>query len=315
MFKMNDREYKDFMVFDVKETGDFTEIKVKKEDLGDFLHPENAYIIINQDIKRIYLWKGARSPVRKRFLGSRIATDIQGDIMKAGFKRCKVVTIDQGEELDEFLNVFGLESMEVKEELEDKRYIRNIEKEEMRITNILSTKVESSSKLAEIKSFLDADEQIIWNKSSLVSLKNNWLKLLLKNKKYKRRLKKTSEASKLEIKEYKNTYAITDKKIISHSVFNKYLDFSDVPKYAIDVKGEGEIIMLEQRELRAFEIEEFDDGYDVWFNVEPVDKGDYVFPFEGLTLEEYRTLINALDKNFLAEIPEKIKKLTYVRKK
>ena len=312
---MTDTEYKDFMVFDVKETGDYTELKIKKEDLGDFLHPENAYIIINQDIQRIYFWKGARSPVRKRFLGSRIATEIQGDIMKAGFKRCKVVTIDQGEELDEFLNVFGLETMEVTKELEEKHYVRNIEKEEMRITNILSTKIESSSKMGEIKSFLDEDEQIIWSKSSLVSLKDNWLKLLLKNKKYKRRLKKTSEASELEIKEYKNTYVITSKKVISHSIFNKYFDFSEIPNYAIEIKGEGEIIILDQRELRSFDIEEFSDGYDIWFNAKPIEKGDYIFPFEGLDLEEYKKLVNTLDKKFLAEIPMKIKKITYIRKR
>ena len=54
---MTDTEYKAFMVSDVKETGDYTELKIKKEDLGDFLHPENAYIIINQDIQRIYFWK------------------------------------------------------------------------------------------------------------------------------------------------------------------------------------------------------------------------------------------------------------------
>ncbi len=312
---MNDIEFKDFMIFDVKETGDYAELKIKKEDLGDFLHPENAYIIINQDIKRIYFWKGARAPVRKRFLGSRIATELQGEIMKAGFKRCKIVTIDQGEELEEFLNIFGLESMDVAEKLEDKRYIRNIEKEEIRITNILSTKVESSSKLGEIKNFLDEDEQIICNKSSLVSLKDNWLKLLLKNKKYKRRLKRTSDASKLELKEYKNTYVITNKKIISHSIFNKYFDFSEIPNYAIEIKGEGEIIILDQRELRSFEIEEFSDGYDIWFNAKPIEKGDYIFPFERLTLEEYRKLINALDNNFIAEIPEKIKKITYIRKR
>ena len=139
--------------------------------------------------------------------------------------------------------------------------------------------------------------------------------MLLKNKKYKRRLKKTSETSKLELKEYKNTYVITNKKIISHTVFNNYCGFSDIPKYAIRIERESEIIMLDQRELRSFEIEEFNDGYDVWFNAEPIEKGDYVFPFEGLTLEEYRKLINALDKNFLAEIPEKIKKITYVRKR
>jgi hypothetical protein len=312
---MTDIEYKDFMVFDVKETGDFTELNVKKEDLGDFLNPENANIIIVQEINRIYFWKGARSPVRKRFLGTRVATKMQGDIMKAGFKRCKIVTVDQGDELDEFLNFFGLESMEVGKPLEDKRYIRNSEKEELRIKNVLSTKADSDSKIGAIKEYLDTDEQIIWSKSSLVLLKDeNWLKNLLKNKKYKRRLVKTSEASELEIREYKNIYIITNKNVISYSIFNKYFDFLDVPKHAIKIEGNGEVVILDQRELSSFEIEEFDDGYDVWFNAEPVDKEDSIFPFERLTLEEYRKLVNALDKNYLAEIPEKLKKITYIRK-
>ncbi|MFX0072722.1 MAG: hypothetical protein ACFFAO_16685 [Candidatus Hermodarchaeota archaeon] len=312
---MTDIEYKEFMVFDVKETGEFTELNVKKKDLGDYLNPENANIIIVQEINRIYFWKGARSPVRKRFLGTRVATKMQGDIMKAGFKRCKIVTVDQGEELKEFLNFFGLESMEVAKPLEDEQYIRNSEREELRITNILSTKADSDSKIGIIKEFLDNDEQIIWNKSSLILLKDeNWLKNLLKNKKYKRRLIKTSEAAELEIKEYKNIYIITSKNVISYSIFNKYFDFLEIPKHAIKIEGDGEVVILDQRELRSFEIEEFDDGYDVWFNAEPVDKGDSIFPFEGLTLEEYRKLVNALDRNYLAKIPEKIKKITYVRK-
>lgn len=307
-------EYRDFMVFEINEPGDLKELNVKKEDLGDFLHPENVYTIINQEIKRIYLWKGAISPVRKRFIASRIATKLQGDMMKAGYKRCKVVSIDQGEELEEFLNVFGLESMEIKVEMEEKRYIRNIEKEQSRITSILSTKVESNSKLSEIQNCLSEDEQIIWNKSSIVSLDKNWLKNLLKNKNYKIRLKKISEANKLEIKNYKNTYAVTNKSIISHSIFNKFFDFSNIPTYAIKIKGEGEMVILELNELNSFEIEQFGDEYDVWFNAEPIGKGGYIFAYERLTFEEYSSLINALDNNFIAEIPQKIKKLNYIHK-
>ncbi len=308
-------DYQSFMAFEVKETDDYSELSIKIEDLGDFLHPENVYIIIHQDIKKIYLWKGARSIVRKRFLGSRIATEIQGDMMKTGFNRCKIVSVDQGDEIEEFLNVFGLESMKVAEVLEDKRYVRNIEREENRVTNILSTKAETSLKIGEIKNLLDSDEHILWNKSSLTLLQDNWVKILLKNKGYKRRLKKTSEASKLEIKECKNTYVVTNKKIISHSIYNKYSDFSDIPKYAFEIKGEGEIVLLDQRELRSFEIEENNGNYGVWFNSEPIDKGDYVFPFENLTSEEYVRLVDSLDKNYIAEIPEKTKKITYIRKK
>jgi hypothetical protein len=42
------------------------------------------------------------------------------------------VSIDQGDELQEFLNAFKLESMEATERLPDMRYIRNIERDRMK---------------------------------------------------------------------------------------------------------------------------------------------------------------------------------------
>ena len=177
---MNESEWQDFVVFDINEEGERTKINVKKEDLGDYLHPEQVFAIIKQDVYRIYLWKGVRSAVRKRFLGSRVATTIQGELMKAGYKRCKIVAIEQGDEVEEFLNVFGLESMKVKEEdkLEDKHYIRSSEREKERIAKILETKQidTKTSKLVEIKKLLDDDEKIIWFKRSTEKFTENWKK-------------------------------------------------------------------------------------------------------------------------------------------
>jgi len=112
-------EYQEFMVFEIEDSGDKNKINIDKEELSFILHPEKTLTIVREDLRRIYLWKGAKSSVRKRFLDSRIATEIQGELMKNGFHRCKVISIDQGDEVQEFLNVFGLESMEVTEELED----------------------------------------------------------------------------------------------------------------------------------------------------------------------------------------------------
>jgi hypothetical protein len=47
----------------------------------------------------------------------------------ARYHRCKIVSVDAGDEPTEFLNAFRLESMEVTETLEDMRYVRNIERE------------------------------------------------------------------------------------------------------------------------------------------------------------------------------------------
>ena len=36
-------------------------------------------IIIREDLRRIYIWKGSKSPVRKRFISSRVTQDLQRD--------------------------------------------------------------------------------------------------------------------------------------------------------------------------------------------------------------------------------------------
>lgn len=310
-------EWNDFMVFELDEEGNKTELNLDKTILGDYLTPQKVFLILYQEIKRIYLWKGVRSSVRKRFLGSRVATVVQGDVMKAGLKRCKVVAVDQGEEPEEFLNIFGLESMEIKEEdkLEDKRYFRNIEKEEIRIAELKNTKLDltESSKLSEIKQLLDQDEKILWIKSSSVNLTENWLKVVSKDKKYKTRLKEISDTNDIEIKNHEIRYVLTNKRIIHHHVFNHLLDYSDIPKFALEVKGD--IVLLDQRELRSFDIEESGDLYYVNFHINPKKKGDNIIIFENLMINEYENLIRtlSLDFRFIAQIPEKLKKISYVK--
>ncbi len=121
--------YQDFMVFALSDTGERQVLEVTEEELSTILHPEQVFVIIKEDLRRIYIWKGAKSPVRKRFISSRVASALQEELVKqAAFHRCKIVSIDQGDEMEEFLRAFGLQSMEVEEKLEDMRYVRNIEK-------------------------------------------------------------------------------------------------------------------------------------------------------------------------------------------
>ncbi|MHA1804138.1 MAG: hypothetical protein ACTSU4_06330 [Promethearchaeota archaeon] len=122
--------YDYFMVFGISETGERVRLAVSEEELENILHPEEVFIIVKEELRRIYIWKGAKSPVRKRFISSRIASALQEELVKeAAFHRCKIVSVDQGDEVEEFLRAFGLKSMEVTERLADMRYVRNIEKE------------------------------------------------------------------------------------------------------------------------------------------------------------------------------------------
>ncbi len=124
--------YEVFMVYDLENTGERKKLEITQENLKSFLNPEQVLIIVREDLRRIFIWKGSKSPVRKRFISSKVAQQIQKELITdSRYHRCKIVSIDQGDELQEFLNAFKLESMEATEKLPDMRYIRNIERERM----------------------------------------------------------------------------------------------------------------------------------------------------------------------------------------
>ncbi len=125
-------EYETFMVYELDDSGDKNKISMAEEELQSNLHPEQVLVIVREDLRRIFIWKGPKSPVRKRFISSRVAQELQEELRKdASYHRCKIVSVDAGDEPIEFLNAFQLESMEVTERLADMRYIRNIEREKM----------------------------------------------------------------------------------------------------------------------------------------------------------------------------------------
>lgn len=142
-------EYKEFMAFELLDDGTRNKLNISSEELGSILDPNRVFVIVREDIRRIYIWKGSKSPVRKRFISSRVAQGLQNELMRsAGLHRCIIKSIDQGDELVEFLNVFGLESMEVTERLPDMKYIRNIERD----GNIQGTIVDASPVSKKIES-------------------------------------------------------------------------------------------------------------------------------------------------------------------
>ncbi len=69
--------YEEFIVYDLENTGDRTKLNIKPEELQNHLNPEQVLIIIREDLRRIYIWKGSKSPVRKRFISSRVAQELQ----------------------------------------------------------------------------------------------------------------------------------------------------------------------------------------------------------------------------------------------
>ena len=129
--------YQYFMIYDLEDSGERVRLNVTEEEFKiengrNFLHPDQVLVIVKEDIRRIYIWKGAKSSVRKRFISSRVAGQLQEELVKnAAFHRCKIVSVDQGDEVEEFLSTFRFDSMPVEEKLADMRYIRNVDREKM----------------------------------------------------------------------------------------------------------------------------------------------------------------------------------------
>ncbi len=124
-------DFRNFFAYEIEENGETKELKFLETDLEQQLHPERILVLIKEDLRRIFVWKGAKSSVQKRFISFKIAGDLQQELAKdSHYQVCKIVSVDQGDEVQEFLEAFGLKSMEVKERLADMRYIRNKERVE-----------------------------------------------------------------------------------------------------------------------------------------------------------------------------------------
>ncbi|MFX1399225.1 MAG: hypothetical protein ACFFAS_19550 [Promethearchaeota archaeon] len=124
-------EFKKFFAYELEENGDRQELIFFEKDLKQYLDPEKVLVLVREDLRRIFIWNGAKSPVKKRFITARFVSDLQKELMKdSRYHRCKIVSVDQGDEIQEFLDAFNLESMEVKEKLADLQFIPNNQKKE-----------------------------------------------------------------------------------------------------------------------------------------------------------------------------------------
>ena len=90
-------------VYDVVETGELMELAVKGE-LKTELNTERVLIIVDDEDRKIWLWKGAEAGVRKKFIAARQGQSVRS---QRGLVY-KVLSIDGGEEPDSFLALLGV---------------------------------------------------------------------------------------------------------------------------------------------------------------------------------------------------------------
>ncbi|MHA1930995.1 MAG: hypothetical protein ACW96X_00555 [Promethearchaeota archaeon] len=142
---MSVQELNDFLVYELEDSGMKKPIKnITPQNLQSILHSKQVLIIVRRDLKKIFIWKGSVSPVKKRFISSRVAAALRDELEE----NCRIISVDQGDEAQEFLNAFGLESMPATEVLKDMRYVRNAEKEGNQFpeSKVLMPKMKSKSK-------------------------------------------------------------------------------------------------------------------------------------------------------------------------
>ncbi|OLS12634.1 MAG: hypothetical protein RBG13Loki_3713 [Promethearchaeota archaeon CR_4] len=154
-------DYRDFVVYNLHDSGEISEIEVNADEVQKILDPKEVFMLVRQDMRRIFIWKGSVSPVRKRFISARRATLLQEDIRKSGGRALKIVSVDQGDEPEEFLETFHLESMPVTEVLEDMRYVRNVDRDaEAANPNVAAAPPEGSTAHGTAEEFMEQKKAV-----------------------------------------------------------------------------------------------------------------------------------------------------------
>jgi len=89
-------------MFKINPDGTTTEIKVEGP-IKDALDTNEVYVIIDDTIRKVFLWKGIASSVRLKFIGAKRSQDIRGQV---GLHYSSA-SIDESDEDDDFLKVIG----------------------------------------------------------------------------------------------------------------------------------------------------------------------------------------------------------------
>jgi hypothetical protein len=89
-------------VFKILPDGNTEEIKTEGP-IKDVLKSEECYILVSDEYRKVYLWKGVSSNVRSKFIGAKRSQDIRGQVgMHFG-----VVPLDEGDEDPDFIKLIG----------------------------------------------------------------------------------------------------------------------------------------------------------------------------------------------------------------
>jgi hypothetical protein len=89
-------------VFLINPDGTTTEL-TSEGPIKDILKTDECYVLVADDVRKVYLWKGVKSSVRSKFIGAKRSQEIRGQVGM----HYAVVPVDEGEEESEFIKLIG----------------------------------------------------------------------------------------------------------------------------------------------------------------------------------------------------------------
>lgn len=94
-----------FLLFEIdEENEDFREIEDIEGDIHTIFNSSSIFIIVDPIDKEIWIWMGKNASIRKKFIATQNAPNIR-DKYGVDFK---IVTVDEGSEPLEFIEIVGL---------------------------------------------------------------------------------------------------------------------------------------------------------------------------------------------------------------
>jgi hypothetical protein len=89
-------------VFLINPDGTTTELTTEGQ-IKDVLKTDECYVLVADDKRKVYLWKGIKSSVRSKFIGAKRSQEIRGQVGM----HYSVIPLDEGDEDAEFLELIG----------------------------------------------------------------------------------------------------------------------------------------------------------------------------------------------------------------
>ncbi|MHA2280763.1 MAG: hypothetical protein ACXAC5_07915 [Promethearchaeota archaeon] len=89
-------------VFLINPDGTTTE-QTTEGPIKDILKTDECYVLVADDVRKVFLWKGLKSSVRSKFIGAKRSQEIRGQVGM----HYSVIPLDESEEDAEFIKLIG----------------------------------------------------------------------------------------------------------------------------------------------------------------------------------------------------------------